>query len=69
MVVVASPSAFKNLFTLIQHNDLKLVCIGKTTANEVKEYGIEPLAVAKEPTARGITEAIIGYYQSGKHYH
>ncbi|MGQ1786211.1 MULTISPECIES: uroporphyrinogen-III synthase [unclassified Saccharicrinis] len=64
MIVLTSPSAFKNLFRLLEAKDLKVVCIGRTTASEVERHGVKPLAVADEPSSKGIAEAILKYYRS-----
>ncbi len=64
MIVAASPSAVKNLHSLVQTKELKLVCIGQTTANMAINSGISPLAVASEPNALGIFNAILQYYSN-----
>jgi len=63
MLILASPSAVKNLFALVSSNDLRVVCIGLTTASEAERYGIQPLAVANEPSSKGIVDAILNYYE------
>lgn len=62
MLILASPSAFNNLYAMVESKELKTVCIGKTTALALKEEGITPLAIAKEPTSEGIFQAILSYY-------
>ena len=64
LLVLASPSAFRNLYGLVNIQDLKVVCIGQTTAREVKKHGMVPLAIADEPSALGITNAILDYYKN-----
>ncbi len=64
IIIVASPSALKNLDSLINNKALKLVCIGQTTAEAAIAKGHQPLAMAKEPTNRGLAEAITEYYKS-----
>ncbi|SMO85669.1 Uroporphyrinogen-III synthase [Saccharicrinis carchari] len=66
MLVLASPSAFKNLYAMVESNDLRIVCIGHTTASAAKAHGITPLAVSNEPTSHGIAEAIVKYYKNNK---
>ncbi len=61
VLVVASPSAFNNLYQLVPQDNLQLICIGQVTAQQVREQGLCPAGIAKEPTAKGITEAIIAY--------
>ena len=67
MIILASPSAFNNLYAMVESKELKTVCIGHTTALAVEKQGITPLAVANEPTSEGIFQAIVNYYRtSGK---
>lgn len=63
MIILASPSAFNNLYAMVESKELKTVCIGHTTALALKEQGITPLAIAKEPTSEGIFQAIVSYYR------
>lgn len=64
MIVLTSPSAFKNLFKIMNTKELCVVCIGRVTAFEVERHGIKPLVIANEPSSKGITEAILEYYKS-----
>lgn len=64
MIVVASPSAFKNLYSITQDKAMRIVCIGQTTALEAQNYGVVPLAVANEPNAQGLTNAVLDYYHT-----
>lgn len=65
MLIFTSPSAIQNFMKLI-HNipveNIRLACIGETTANEARKQGIQPLVVAEDASAKGIVEAIINYY-------
>ena len=65
-IILTSPSCFINLISLLnQKTDikkLKLVCIGTTTASEVIEKGIEPVATATMTSASGIVDAILENY-------
>lgn len=63
MIILASPSAFNNLYAMVESKELKTVCIGQTTALAVKKQGITPLALADEPTSEGIFQAIVRSYQ------
>ena len=63
MIILASPSAFNNLYGMVESKELKMVCIGHTTAEAVKQQGITPLTVANEPTSEGIFQAILSYYR------
>lgn len=67
-IILTSPSGFNNLLALL-HNEsnlkkLKLICIGSTTASEVTNKGLTPMATAKVSSAEGIVEAILNVYQS-----
>lgn len=66
MIICASPSAFFNLIDVVKNKNLRIACIGRTTAEAVKNHGITPLCVAKEPNALGIFNAITKYYNSFK---
>ncbi len=63
MIILASPSAFNNLYSIVESDNLKVVCIGDTTAKSVEKRGVKPLAIAQEPSAKGILNAILDYYQ------
>lgn len=62
MIIIASPSAFNNLITLVSNKTLNIICIGSTSATSVLKGGTKPLAIAKEPTALGIYNALENYY-------
>ena len=61
MIVLASPSAINNLIP-ITSSKLKVACIGQVTAEATLKHKITPLAIAKEPNAIGIFNAIKKYY-------
>ncbi len=62
MIVLASPSAINNLAP-ITTSYLKVACIGQVTAEATLKHKITPLAIAKEPNAIGIFNAIKKYYK------
>ncbi len=64
IIIVASPSALNNLDSLVSSKNLKLVCIGQTTAEAAIAKGHQPLAMANEPTNLGLTKAITEYYRN-----
>ncbi len=64
MIILASPSAFNNLVTLVSNQNFKSVCIGETTAEATMKQGITPLTIAKEPNAIGIFNAVYNYYKN-----
>lgn len=61
-VALASPSAANHLVALLGGveplRQSKLVCIGPTTAREVRALGLEPAAIAPTPTMAGLVQAI-----------
>jgi len=68
VLTVASPSAVQNLIAILRpdHDCLRLtrvVCIGRTTAWTAEEEGLDPMAVAREPTVEGLVEAICSLYE------
>jgi uroporphyrinogen-III synthase len=66
MIVLASPSAFTNLYDLIAQKvnpeRLRLVCIGQTTASEVIRNGVEPLITAGTANSQGIFTSILNHF-------
>ncbi|MCG6187187.1 uroporphyrinogen-III synthase [Maribellus maritimus] len=65
MLIFTSPSAIQNFmkrFNDISAKNIRLACIGETTASEARKQGIQPLVVAKNASAQGIVESIIQYY-------
>jgi uroporphyrinogen-III synthase len=67
MILLTSPSGCKNLLELIDGKcdpaNLRLVCIGQTTAAEAIRNGLEPLVTAGTANSQGIFTAIINYFQ------
>ena len=67
-IILTSPSGFNNLVTILNGKTdltkLKLICIGSTTALEVSNNGLKPLATAKMSSAGGIVDAILGIYHT-----
>ncbi len=65
MLIFTSPSAIQN-FMKSKHNipagNLRLACIGETTADEARKLGFQPLVVAEDASAQGIVESIIQFY-------
>jgi uroporphyrinogen-III synthase len=64
VVAFASPSAVRNLDSMLGSDspllrNVRLVCIGPTTAAAVLEVGCEPDAVATEHTLDGLVAAIV----------
>ncbi len=58
MIIVASPSAIINLNRTIPIKDIKIACIGNTTAQAAIDLGINPTVIANEPSAMGIFNAV-----------
>jgi uroporphyrinogen-III synthase len=62
VVILASPSAVRNLTSLADRDVLAstcLVCIGNTTAGALSDRGLRAAATAKEPSAQGLLEAVL----------
>lgn len=65
MLIFTSPSAIQNFMKLIHHipaENIRLACIGETTASEARKQGIQPLVVAEDASAQGIVDSIIQFY-------
>ena len=69
-IVFASPSAFQNFAGLLSDADLaqlsarvQFAAIGPTTARAMRNSGIRVGIEATEPSAAGISDALIKYYQ------
>lgn len=67
VVALASPSAFRNLVSMLGSEAGRLervhvACIGPTTANAVRECGLSPAVVARESTIDGLVAAILQIY-------
>jgi uroporphyrinogen III methyltransferase / synthase len=63
-VLFASPSAARNLAASLGDDTstltrVRVVCIGPTTAEAVRELGLEPAAVAAERSNEGMIEALL----------
>ncbi len=64
LLLFTSPSGFYNFNKLrIDKKNLKIACIGTTTANAIKKHNITPLIIAKKSTAEGFAESIINYFK------
>jgi uroporphyrinogen III methyltransferase/synthase len=68
-VLIASPSAVQNLKAILEPDWsclrlAHLVCIGYTTARTARDEGLEPMAVAREPSVSGLAEAILSLYDT-----
>jgi uroporphyrinogen-III synthase len=68
VIALASPSAFRNLLTMLGTQVtclqfVRLVCIGPTTAAAVCERQLEPAAVAGEHTIPGLVAAVADLYR------
>jgi uroporphyrinogen-III synthase len=67
LIILSSPSGCTNLLQLLEGkadtSNLRLVCIGQTTAAEVVHNGLEPLITAATANSQGIFTAIVNYFQ------
>lgn len=62
IIALASPSAARNLLSLLGVEDLRgvqLACIGPTTAQTVRGLGLAPAVVAASHTHEGLVAAIV----------
>jgi uroporphyrinogen-III synthase len=62
LIVLASPSAVRNLMNLVDREAVsgaRLVCIGETTAHAVEERGLQVAATAHRPSPEGLLGAIL----------
>jgi len=73
VMIFASPSAFDNLTGKIDASELaqlsvrvRFVAIGPTTAAAIRKCGSRVEIVAKEPSAEGLTAAIVKYYENAE---
>jgi uroporphyrinogen-III synthase len=64
ILLVSSPSAFRNLFSVLSCNkeNLRIISIGETTTAAIREFNIEPVATAANPGYKGLAEATINYF-------
>lgn len=69
LLLFTSPSGINNFLGLNKKNlknEIRIACIGKTTAKEALENNISPKVVAKESTTLGLFESILNYYKNIK---
>ena len=70
VITFTSPSAFRNLCDWIDSltlaklsNRVRFAAIGPTTAKSIRNAGSQVEIEAAEPSVRGLTDAIVTYYQ------
>lgn len=67
MIIFTSPSGFNNFYvqfgSKISIHNLRIACIGKTTAFASEEKGVKPLVVSSDNSMHQLSEAIINYYR------
>ncbi len=63
LLIVSSPSAIRNLWTLLSGNkeNLRIISIGQTTTAAIRDFHIEPVATAMKPGYQGLAEITINY--------
>jgi uroporphyrinogen-III synthase len=67
MLIFTSPSGIENflkIFFGLSVQNIRLACIGETTANAARKKGMFPLVVAQNSSSAGIVESILNYYIS-----
>lgn len=64
LLIVSSPSAIRNLWTLLSCNkeNLRIISIGQTTTATIRKLHIEPVATATDPGYRGLAKTITDYF-------
>jgi uroporphyrinogen-III synthase len=65
MLLFTSPSGIENFLKLgskLPKKNIRIACIGRTTANAAIKNNIEPKVIAKNSTASGLYESIVNYY-------
>ncbi len=70
MLIFTSPSGIFNFFKMtknINPENLRIVCIGKTTAQAAIENNIQPKIIAKMSNSEGIYNSILDYYKIKNH--
>ncbi|WP_010663154.1 uroporphyrinogen-III synthase [Marinilabilia salmonicolor] len=60
-IAVSSPSAIRNLYEQLEETArlLRIVSIGETTSDAVRELGIEPVATASEQSYEGLAQCVL----------
>ena len=67
LLIFTSPSGIENflkLFPKLNVENIRLACIGETTASAARKSGFQPLVVAQNSSSAGIVESILNYYIS-----
>jgi uroporphyrinogen-III synthase len=67
MIIFTSPSGIHNFLKLFPNQkkiNIRMACIGETTASAAREKGFYPLVVAQNSSSAGIVESILNYYIS-----
>jgi uroporphyrinogen-III synthase len=66
LLIFTSPSGINNFLSLsntIQKEDIRIACIGETTAREARKNDITPKVIAKKSTTLGLFESISNFYK------
>lgn len=71
VIALASPSAWNNLITMLGAGSTALqgpavACIGPSTAEAVRAFGIQPATIAKQHTLGGLVTAIVELYETNE---
>jgi uroporphyrinogen-III synthase len=63
LLIVSSPSAIRNLWTMLsgKKQNLRIISIGRTTSAAIRELHIEPVATSDTPGYRELAETTINY--------
>ncbi len=68
IILVSSPSAFFNLFSILQGNkkNLRIISIGETTTAAIRKFNIEPVTTAPNPGYKDLAETAVNYFKNHK---
>jgi uroporphyrinogen-III synthase len=65
LLIFTSPSGINNFLSLsdsLQKENIRIACIGETTAREARKNNITPKVIAKKSTTLGLFESISNFY-------
>jgi uroporphyrinogen-III synthase len=69
LLIFTSPSGINNFLSLsysLQKENIRIACIGRTTANEARKDNITPKVIATKSTTLGLFESVSNYYKNIK---
>jgi uroporphyrinogen-III synthase len=69
LIIFTSPSGINNFMSLLntlQKENIRIACIGETTAKEARKNSIVPKVIATKSTTLGLFESVSNYYKNIK---